>query len=177
MPQPGDGAGNPANPEEPRDRAATFATMNTSMSLSALNFYLLPLLAQVALAYAAAAVILVTRLRDIFGSGVHRSFYEEYSGVGGPVAVQRATKQLGNLFEFPVLFYALITLVVAANLRDGVLLGLAWAFVAARWVHTFVHLGFNMLWVRMTVFMLSNILLAAMWVRVAVIALGASAGA
>lgn len=134
---------------------------------STLTFYLTPLLLQVALTYLVAGLILVTRLSDILSKGTPRAFYEQYSGVGGPPLVQRTTNQLTNLFEFPVLFLAVVGLAVAANVQDDLLLRLAWIFVVARCAHTFVHMIVNVLWVRMTVFMLSNVALLGMWIRLA----------
>lgn len=137
---------------------------------STLTFYLTPLLLQVALTYLVAGLILVTRLSDILSRGTPRAFYEQYSGVGGPPLVQRTTNQLTNLFEFPMFFLAAVTLAVAANVQDEVLLSLVWVFVAARWVHTFVHLIINILWIRMTVFMFSNVALLGVWIRLAWVA-------
>ncbi|HZF86696.1 MAG TPA: MAPEG family protein [Burkholderiaceae bacterium] len=141
--------------------------MNTSSHLASVAYYLAPVLAQVALAYFAAALILVTRLQDIIGGTASLVFYESYGGTGGPSMVQRTTHHLVNLFEFPVLFYAAVAFAIAADLRDPLLLQLAWAYVAIRWTHTLVHLTFNKLWVRTPVFMLSNLLLLGMWAHFA----------
>ena len=139
---------------------------------SSLNYYLAPLLIQVALPYLVAALILITRLSDILGSGTPRSFYENYSGVGGPEMVQRTTNQLTNQFEFPVLFLTLIALAVTGDVRDGMLLTMAWAFAASRWLHAVVHLAVNVLWIRMAVFMVSNLVLLGMWIRLALVTTG-----
>jgi hypothetical protein len=130
-----------------------------------LVFYIWPVLAQVGLTYTVAALILSTRLSDLFfGSGTAR-FYESYAGFGGPPLVQRTTSQLGNLFEFPVLFFALISLLVAVNFADPLMKLGACIFVGGRWVHALVHLFANKLWIRTPVFMVSNLVLFAMWGR------------
>lgn len=135
--------------------------------LTALSFYLWPVLAQVLLSYLMAGLILVTRVGDLaFGSGTAK-FYEDYAGAGGPPLVQRTTSQLANLFEFPVLFLALICLLVSVNMTDQLLQAGAWIFVGGRWIHALVHLFANKLWLRTPVFMASNLVLLAMWGRLA----------
>lgn len=138
----------------------------------ALSYYLYPLLAQVALSYLVAALILVTRLIDVIGRKTHRSFYENYGGVGGPILVQRTTHQLANLFEFPTLFLVLMALLVGSGLQDEPLRLLAWLFVGLRFLHTAIHLAHNILWLRMSVFMASNLVLLAMWLRAAWLTVG-----
>lgn len=134
-------------------------------NLSTLFFYLWPVLAQVALIYLVAALILVTRLADIaFGSGTAK-FYESYAGVGGPPLVQRTTRLLANQFEFPILFFVLICILVAVGSEDSLMRLGAWLFVGARWAHAFVQLFANRLWIRTPVFMASNLVLLAMWAR------------
>lgn len=134
-------------------------------NLSTLSFYLWPVLAQVALIYLVAALILVTRLGDIaFGSGTAK-FYENYAGVGGPPLVQRTTRLLANQFEFPILFFVLICILVAVGSEDSLMRLGAWLFVSVRWAHALVQLFANRLWIRTPVFMTSNLVLLAMWAR------------
>lgn len=140
---------------------------------SVLLFYLWPVLAQVALIYLVAALILVTRLADLaFGAGT-ATFYENYAGVGGPPLVQRSTRLLANQFEFPVLFFVLIGMMIAIGSTDPLMLLGAWVFVAGRWVHALVQLFANRLWLRTPVFMVSNLVLFAVWARLAQVVYGA----
>lgn len=141
--------------------------------MQTLTYYLPSLLGQVLLSYAVAAAILFTRLADLRAGGHDARFYEDYAGVGGPRAVQQTTRQLANLFEFPVLYFALIGIAIAAGVQDAWLRDGAWCFVAARGLHTVVHLGPNRLWFRTPVFMVSNGVLLAMWGRMAALAWGA----
>lgn len=142
-------------------------------NLSVLLFYLWPVLAQVALIYLVAALILVTRLGDLaFGAGTAK-FYENYAGVGGPPLVQRTTRLLANQFEFPVLFFILIGMMIAIGSTDRLMQLGAWVFVVGRWVHALVQLFANRLWLRTPVFMVSNLVLCAMWARLAQLMYGA----
>jgi hypothetical protein len=142
-------------------------------NLSVLLFYLWPVLAQVALIYLVAALILVTRLGDLaFGAGTAK-FYEDYAGIGGPPLVQRSTRLLANQFEFPVLFFVLIGVMIATGSADPLTRLGAWIFVVGRWVHALVQLFANRLWLRTPVFMISNLALFAMWARLTQLGYGA----
>jgi len=44
------------------------------------------------------------------------------------------------------------------------LLGLAWAYVALRLLHSFIHVGYNKVMHRFNVFALSALVLLVMWV-------------
>jgi hypothetical protein len=48
-----------------------------------------------------------------------------------------------NLFELPVLFYALCLALYVTEQVDGVYLGLAWAFVVLRALHSAIQLFYN----------------------------------
>jgi hypothetical protein len=67
-----------------------------------------------------------------------------------------------------LLFYALIAIAIAVPVRDPMLAGLAWLYVALRWGHAVVHLAFNRLYVRTPIFMLGNLVLLAMWLILAI---------
>jgi len=80
-----------------------------------------------------------------------------------PERLRKPANNYQNQFELPVLFYAVVTLVIATGLADGVSLFLAWAFVASRLVHSFIHLGTNNMVHRLFAFSASLAVLAAMW--------------
>jgi hypothetical protein len=56
-----------------------------------------------------------------------------------PERLRKLANNYQNQFELPVLFYAVMALLIATGLADGVTLVLAWAFVASRLVHSFIH--------------------------------------
>ena len=96
-----------------------------------------------------------------------RSRRVKYSDVDSKTAysetVQRFANNYVSQFELPVLFYAVVVLVLATGLIDSLLIGLAWAFVGARLVHSFVHTGSNRIATRFKVFVAGLIFLIAMW--------------
>src|SRR5207248_1872309 len=56
-----------------------------------------------------------------------------------PPAIARITKNLANQFELPVIFYAIVILLVALGRVGTIDLIAAWVFVAGRIVHTLVQ--------------------------------------
>ncbi|MEM8682651.1 MAG: MAPEG family protein [Pseudomonadota bacterium] len=69
---------------------------------------------------------------------------------------------LSNLFELPVLFYALCLYLYVAGDVDQLYVILAWAFVAGRALHSMVHATVNNVNVRFIVYMLASFVLWAM---------------
>ncbi len=82
-----------------------------------------------------------------------------------PVNVSIPNRNLINLLEMPVLFYvACLTLYVTKS-ANGTILFLAWAYVALRACHSLVHLTYNNVVHRLTVYAASNVILAVIWIR------------
>ena len=76
-----------------------------------------------------------------------------------PDYVLKVSNNVQNQFESPVLFYALCFMLWAQNGIGLVSLSLAWAYVALRVVHIFVHTGSNHIPVRKNVFIVSMLML------------------
>lgn len=81
--------------------------------------------------------------------------------------VQAPANNLTNLFEIPVLFFAAILTIYASGIATTLLLGLAWAFVILRVVHSLVQLTSNEVMKRFFVYAASTFVLWAMWVMMA----------
>jgi hypothetical protein len=77
--------------------------------------------------------------------------------------VQKFANNYVSQFELPVLFYVVVAFAVATSLVDYALIGLAWAFVGARIVHSFVHTGSNRIATRFKIFVVGLVFLVAMW--------------
>ena len=80
-----------------------------------------------------------------------------------PERLRKLANNYQNQFELPVLFYALVALLIATGLADRVSLVLAWAFLASRLVHSFIHLGSNYPPHRLYAFAAGLAALGAMW--------------
>ena len=75
----------------------------------------------------------------------------------------RASDNLRNLFELPVLFYAGVLVAHATGVTSATLLALAWSFVALRIAHSLVHCGYNRVMHRFGVYVAGSVVLWAMW--------------
>lgn len=73
-----------------------------------------------------------------------------------------------NLFEVPVLFYALCGFLAITQLTSVLLLACAWGYVLLRAVHTYIHLTNNKVIRRFQVFVASTFVLYVMWAIFAV---------
>lgn len=90
-----------------------------------------------------------------------------------PADVNLPANNLRNLFEVPVVFYALCLLLIATGASDGLYVALAWTFVALRGLHSLVQCTSNIVRLRFAAYFLSCLVLWAMVLRVAVLALAA----
>lgn len=81
--------------------------------------------------------------------------------------VNRPSNNLTNLFEMPVLFYALCLLLMVAGQVDALYLKMAWAYVILRALHSLIHCTVNIVIWRFIAYALSSLVLAAMIIRCA----------
>jgi hypothetical protein len=81
-----------------------------------------------------------------------------------PPAVANPSDNLKNLFEIPVIFYALALVLFATGQVDAVYVAAAWVFVVFRALHSAVHCTVNVIMVRFTVYAISSL---AVWFMVA----------
>ena len=68
-----------------------------------------------------------------------------------------------NLLEMPVLFYVLCLALLAAEAVTTGFVQAAWAYVALRAVHSFIHLTYNRVVHRFLAYAASSVLLFGMW--------------
>jgi hypothetical protein len=73
----------------------------------------------------------------------------------------RASDNFINLFEVPVLFYVLVLATMLSGVSDGALLGLAWAFVGLRVLHSLIQCSYNRVMHRFAVYALATVTLFA----------------
>lgn len=75
----------------------------------------------------------------------------------------RASDNFINLFEVPVLFYALCAMSIATNHTPFWLSIAAWGFVALRFLHSYIQCTHNKVMLRFKVFLAGFFLLISMW--------------
>jgi hypothetical protein len=97
---------------------------------------LFPMLAQIGWTFLLYAWLTVARTRAIkSGEGAYSGFAHGEE----PHHIARITRNLANQFELPVIFYALVVLLVATRNVTLVDIIAAWVFVAGRIIHTLVQ--------------------------------------
>jgi hypothetical protein len=85
-----------------------------------------------------------------------------------PENVSLASHNLKNLFELPVLFYAVSLYLFFSDSVDWIYLLLAWWFFAFRVLHSLIHCSYNKVMHRFAAYMLSAIALWVMVIRAAI---------
>ena len=82
-----------------------------------------------------------------------------------PSSVIQVSNNIANQFESPVLFYALCFITCLAGASNLLAISLAWAYVASRYVHSYVHTGSNFVPSRFRAFVVSLVLLLALLIQ------------
>jgi hypothetical protein len=82
--------------------------------------------------------------------------------------VQMPANNLRNLFEIPVLYFALVPLLMLTRHAGHVQVTLAWIYVVLRIVHSLIHVGPNPVIPRFLIYLASCVILSAMWIGFAI---------
>jgi len=90
-----------------------------------------------------------------------------------PPAVSNPSDNLKNLFEIPVLFYALTLYLFATKQVDALYVDAAWVFVAFRALHSAVHCTFNLVMLRFYLYLFSTLAVWFITIRAALNYFGA----
>jgi hypothetical protein len=113
------------------------------------------------------AFVLVRMARMRFGAVSRREmdprFYRTYDEGQEPPHMRVVTRHFINLFEMPILFYVAAIMAYVTDQVSWWMVGCAWAYVAVRCVHSWVHLGPNDVLTRFRVYGLSGLVLGVMW--------------
>ena len=128
----------------------------------------LPALAMVALTVAVTFRMFFERVRQMRS---HRIAFREIpssSQMAARFADTRAADNYRNLFEAPVLFYLALVVAALAGQVTTLVLGLAWAYVACRVLHSWIHCTYNRVKHRFYAFLASNVVLWALWIVLAI---------
>ncbi len=89
-----------------------------------------------------------------------------------PSSVRWKADNYNHLFEQPTLFYPMVIVLALVPGTGTIDLGLAWAYVALRVVHSIFQATVNRIQVRFGIFVLSSLVLAAIVARAAALVLG-----
>lgn len=86
--------------------------------------------------------------------------------------VEMPANNLANLFELPVLYFALVPLLIVTGQAHLPQVVLAWLFVSLRAAHSYVHVVVKKVPLRFVLYLGSSAVLMAMWVGFFVDAVG-----
>ncbi len=132
-----------------------------------------PVIAFVALTFVVWAVMFAKRIPFIQRSNFPiETFRSRHTAAEAFTPVAAPADNLQNLFEMPVLFYALAAVVLATGTHVAFIVPLAWAYVLLRAAHSFIHCTYNAVMHRFGVYLASCLVLLAMWVLFAIAWLG-----
>jgi len=123
-------------------------------------FFLLVLTVSVRMAF--------LRVRDFAAKRLSPQAYELRSDrIKLSAAGERTSDHYQNLFEMPVVFIAACMIIYMTGRTDIFYVAAAWAYIALRLVHGFVHLTYNRVYHRFLVFVAGFTVLAALALRLA----------
>ncbi len=135
------------------------------MSTYALVF---PMFALVLLTAVVLTVLFRSRVRAVRAGKISAKFFRIYQGETEPEETAKPARHFSNLFEAPTLFYAGCLAAMVTGDSGMVVQILAWAYVLARALHAYIHLGQNRLGRRINAYFAGWIALLALWTHVVV---------
>ncbi len=125
---------------------------------------LYPVTAMVLLVVIVTAMMLRERVREMMARRIHPQKFPSSTQLAAALENTRGADNFKNLFEAPVLFYVLCLALLVTQSSSTVFIVLAWVYVALRYAHSFIHLGYNKVMHRFKVYLASSVALMVMWV-------------
>ena len=129
-----------------------------------------PMLAMVLLTFVVLILLFRSRIRMVREGHAPVSYFRTFQGSQEPDFAVKPARHFVNLFEAPTLFYVGCLAAMVVGMRGWGVLALAWGYVAARYLHAWIHLGGNRVRYRLRAYFAGWLLLLALWVYVAVTA-------
>lgn len=133
---------------------------------------LLPGLAMVSLTFVVLIAMYRRRVAQMKRERIHPQSVATSAESAAKLTDSGPADNFRNLFELPVLFYFALTVCAVIGLDDIATLALAWAFVAARVLHSAIQCSYNKVMHRFRAYLLGAAILLALWVRVAIELIG-----
>jgi hypothetical protein len=131
--------------------------------------FLWPCFSLVALVFLVWGALFVGRMRIMRSVKPTRSDFETQEAQARYFAkADMARANLANLFEMPVLFWALTPLLALTQRMSDLELALAWVYVALRYAHSWLHIVARDVRWRARCYLASCAVLAVMWIAFAI---------
>jgi len=124
---------------------------------------LLPAVAMAALTFGVWWRMYVMRIGEMKRERIHPQAVATSAEMAARVKDTRGADNFRNLFELPVLFYmALVVAALTAQVNVATV-GLAWAFVVLRVVHSAIHCTYNKVMHRFYAYLAGGLVLWTLW--------------
>jgi len=124
---------------------------------------LFPMLALVLLTMAVGIVMYRRRVAEMRAKRIPPQAVATTTQMAARLSDTCAADNFRNLFETPVLFYAAVLTIYAAELTSPLYVTLAWVYVVLRLVHSAIHCTYNKVMHRLSVFMAAFLALSLIW--------------
>lgn len=128
-----------------------------------IKIYLLPMFAMVLLSFLTSLIMLYRRVRSARRGEIDPRRFKTLSIGDAPPLVLQAERHFINLFEVPVLFYAVMLAAMALQFLNEKFYILSWVFVAFRLIQAIIHLWSNKVYYRMIAFLSGFTVIIIMW--------------
>lgn len=106
-----------------------------------------------------------TRVKALKNKEVSMKYFKAYTESAPPEYSRIAERHYENQFEVPTMFFPVGVMHFALGMANTVTLSLMWIFVISRLLHSYIHLGSNNVRVRMIFFMISWLVIVALWAQ------------
>lgn len=127
-----------------------------------------PALAMVALTFVVWLRLYFVRIPEMRRLRIHPQSVATSAGKAARLVDTRAADNFSNLFEVPLLFYLALVVAHMSGQATPLVLGLAWAFVAGRVLHSSIQCSYNKVMHRFGVYVVSTGVVWALWAVLAV---------
>ncbi|MEO5701516.1 MAG: MAPEG family protein [Casimicrobiaceae bacterium] len=122
-----------------------------------------PVTAQVALVAIIAGRMLVTRVIELRRGRIDPQAVATSRSAAATYRDVRAADNFRNLFEVPVLFFAVCAALAITDTVTSAQLALAWLYVGLRAIHSGIHVTYNRVLHRFALFAASTVCVFVMW--------------
>jgi hypothetical protein len=127
-----------------------------------------PAVAMAALTFVVAVHMFRMRIGQIKREKIRLSSIATSVAAAERLTDSRGADNYRNLFELPVLFYLALAVASQTAQVNAVTLMLAWAFVAARFTHSYIHCTYNKVIHRFYAFVASFFICVILWIVLAI---------
>jgi hypothetical protein len=120
-----------------------------------------PMAAHAALVFGLYVLLMIRRRFSLTDKAAVKQYRDQ--GIE-PLASALVNKNIANQFELPVLFHVACIVIYLIDADNIVTLSLAWAFVATRYIHSYVHVTSNQLRYRAPAFAIGLLFVLILWI-------------